>query len=256
MANTTIDSRDLATLALKNHTSDRATITPTIDSTSNPWSDTSPSNINDSLQENRLRTPDPSLLDHSIAAGLEAQLPEAAAIKSDVSPEVLSEFDPLANVEEKAAREAWGTSEAHPPPPRVPSPPAPLPLHQDTTPPRPDSPSISAFPSLAALARTFSIPKMARSRPTSLDMAKPVPSPATISSFASQQEAPRNDALFAGRDNSAQTSTPSGSGSASPVSESRDKGEIPFDFQKFLDQLKSRSAEPVAKYLKSYASKS
>lgn len=28
-------------------------------------------------------------------------------------------------------------------------------------------------------------------------------------------------------------------------------GDPPFDFQKFLDQMKSKSAEPVAKYLKS-----
>ena len=36
---------------------------------------------------------------------------------------------------------------------------------------------------------------------------------------------------------------------------SRASGEPPaFDFQKFLDQMKAKSAEPIAKYLRSYVS--
>lgn len=43
------------------------------------------------------------------------------------------------------------------------------------------------------------------------------------------------------------TSSSNGSGSEAP----RKEKEPSFDFQKFLDQMKSRSAEPVAKYLRS-----
>jgi Rab5 GDP/GTP exchange factor len=32
----------------------------------------------------------------------------------------------------------------------------------------------------------------------------------------------------------------------------KDKEEVAFDFQKFLDQMKTKGAEPVAKYLRSY----
>ena len=36
-----------------------------------------------------------------------------------------------------------------------------------------------------------------------------------------------------------------------PPSQCEPEVEIQFDFQKFLDQMKSRSAEPVSKYLRS-----
>lgn len=227
----------------------------------NPWSDDTILEKSDVNEEKSLQTPDPSLLDQSIATGFEAlSLPEDDP-KPQVSKDVLSEFDPLVSLEEEAAREAWETSEAHPPPPRTPSPiAAPTPPLKDASvaPQPPESPPMSggsstssSFPSLAALARTFSIP-LSRPRPLSLDTAKAVPSPATLSSFASQQDTPRNEELTTSKDNATRRSTPSGSGTASPVPGTREKGEIPFDFQSFLDQMKTRSAEPVSKYLRSY----
>lgn len=219
----------------------------------NPWSEAIPKKA-EATEEHHLLTPDPSILDVSIAAGLEAE-PEShtAGIVPEIShEEVLSEFDPLANQEEKEARDAWESSEAHPPPPRTPSPPiaAPIPLLKDAPrpPPEPSVPSSpSSFPSLAALARTFSIPTLARPRPLSLDSAKPVPSPATLSAFASQQDTARSE------ESTTRANNPNGSGTASPVpGGTRDKADTAFDFQKFLDQMKTKSAEPVAKYLRSY----
>ncbi|KAF9466135.1 hypothetical protein BDZ94DRAFT_1158669 [Collybia nuda] len=244
-----------------------ATVTPLlIDQPSpvNPWTDTTviheKSNIHD---EKPLLTPDPSLLDQSIATGFEAMSLTKDDPQPPLSEDVLSEFDPLASLEEKAAQEAWKTSEAHPPPPRTPSPvAAPTPQLKDssTAPPPPESPPMSgnsstssSFPSLAALARTFSIP-LSRPRPLSLDAAKAVPSPATLSSFASQQDMPRSGDVTVGTDGDTRRSTPSGSGTASPVPGTREKGEVPFDFQNFLDQMKTRSAEPVSKYLRSFLS--
>ncbi|KAF8651601.1 hypothetical protein AX16_004691 [Volvariella volvacea WC 439] len=145
----------------------------------------------------------------------------------------------------------------------------------------PTNPFASAsFPSLAALARTFAIPGLGspKPRPQSLDIARPIASPTTLSSLAAQQESrPSSRAgiirvatpgqgqgsggLMLGPSggeamNQVASGSSSGSGVASPVpSGSRggntDKGES-FDFQKFLDQMKTKSAEPVAKYLRSF----
>ncbi|KAG5654186.1 hypothetical protein H0H81_006568 [Sphagnurus paluster] len=235
-------------------------IPPLTDPEPNPWTDVIDPDISKSHSINEdthkeLQTPDPALLDQVVTHGLESQVPDSPeAEKPQVSQDVLSQFDPLASLEEEAARGAWETSESHPPPPRTPSPKPPaLPLKDAVASPRPESPSIplSPFPSLAALARSFSIPNLSRPRPLSLDGAKPVPSPATLSSLAAQQDTPRADTPVTSKSAS---HTPSGSGSASPVPGSREKGEIPFDFQSFLDQMKSRSAEPVSKYLRSFLS--
>ncbi|KAK7677585.1 hypothetical protein QCA50_019396 [Cerrena zonata] len=182
--------------------------------------------------------------------------------------QILEEFDPLANQEEKAAKEAWESSESHPPPPPSKDPVIPnahtsteasTPQRATTTqpePPRPSSP-IPSFPSLAALARTFSIPLGPRTRPRSLDTAAAVPSPATISSFASQQQIPpRTEAPPTSASRNAGPSTPTRSSSRSSRVQSNDReGEsLAFDFQKFLDQMKQKNAEPVAKYLRSFLS--
>ncbi|RDB23795.1 Vacuolar protein sorting-associated protein 9a [Hypsizygus marmoreus] len=226
----------------------------------NPWSDAADGQKLVDGEERPLHTPDPSLFDNTIAGGLQAVESSPTDARPKVSKDVLSQFDPLANLEEEAAKEAWESSEAHPPPPRTPSPSAPLaplkdlPLLSPPESPQSGSLSSSSFPSLVALARTFSIPTLSRPRPLSLDAAKAVPSPATLSSFASQQDTPRNDLITTGKDSAARSDTPNGSGTASPVPGSREKGEIPFDFQNFLDQMKSRSAEPVSKYLRSFLS--
>ncbi|KDQ61512.1 hypothetical protein JAAARDRAFT_30960 [Jaapia argillacea MUCL 33604] len=156
-----------------------------------------------------------------------------------VSAEVLNEFDPLvADHEEKAAREAWEQSESHPPPPPSKSPPPQVPS-------RPETPTFSqSFPSLAALARTFALP-LPRNRPRSLDTAAAVPSPGTLSSFAAQQQHPPLEEEEQLRQGSEERSN----------GKQREEGkDLPFDFQRFLDQMKMKGAEPVAKFLKSFLS--
>ncbi|KII85928.1 hypothetical protein PLICRDRAFT_115563 [Plicaturopsis crispa FD-325 SS-3] len=181
-------------------------------------------------REHTLHTPDPSTLDISSDSG-------PAPIKFDVraDEELLHEFDPLADEKEREAKEAWAHAESHPPP-------APVPIPVPSTPePPPTVPSSSPpkFPSLAALARTFSLP---RQRPVSLDTATAVPSPATLSSFATLQD-------DGSRPSSGASSPRPGGGKGK---EPKDPSQ--FDFQSFLEQMKLKGAEPVAKYLRSFLS--
>lgn len=195
-----------------------------------------------------------------------------------VPTEILSQFDPLA----KDVTEAWATEESHPPPPvsRTPSPPPKPPKDEltespfqddpPTSPPKDDnilSPgSSSSFASLAALAKSFSIPTLSRSRPVSMEVAKAIPSPSTISSFvAQQQDAKQQQAQQQTQQLAHLEPQPRSANGSDSVPEARQEGsddededeqiakddDPPFDFQKFLEQMKSRSAEPVAKYLKS-----
>ncbi|KAH0583015.1 hypothetical protein H2248_010902 [Termitomyces sp. 'cryptogamus'] len=225
----------------------------------NPWSDVIHADNDKPHTTELLHTPDPSTMDQSIVHGLESVVLTGPVDNRppQVSQEVLNQFDPLANLEEEAAQEAWKSAEAHPPPPRIPSPQPPaLPLKDNVASSSPDSPqpagslSSSSFPSFTALTRAFAMPSFSRPRPRSMDQAKPVPSPATISAaFAAQQDISRNDVT-----STSNVPTPSGSDTVSPAPDLRAQGEIPFDFQSFLDQMKSRSAEPVSKYLRSFLS--
>ena len=240
--------------------------------TANPWNDVASASINDTASEKvpvkPLGTLDPSLYDQPIFAGLKedrtVNLPTTPIPNNEGSREVLSEFDPLCSEEEKAAREAWETSEGHPPPPRTPSPPPPSKSPYtspgasppDTTASASSATAItssSSFPTFATLAKTFSIPLVGRSRPVSLDAtAQAVPTPTSSSSFAAQQGNPPTERLDAGKSSASESSpNPSGSGSdgVSPAPKPADSA---FDFQRFLDQMKSKSADPVSKYLKSY----
>ncbi|KZP19384.1 hypothetical protein FIBSPDRAFT_911421 [Athelia psychrophila] len=191
--------------------------------------------------------------------------------------ELLDEFDPLVDRDELAAREAWARAPSHPPPAPIPIPqpddPASDTSHEPPPPPSKDAPaphpapappsaepprreSGSGFPSFAALARTFSIPSISRPRPVSIDTAKPVPSPSALSALANlkTQDAappphdPETSSAVEG------PSTPAGrseGGAAASPRPGRDK-EPQFDFQQFLDQMKMKNAEPVAKYLRSF----
>lgn len=78
-----------------------------------------------------------------------------------------------------------------------------------------------------------------------MDIARGVPSPSTLSAFVEQQQNQDQSQSAA-----SETTT---SGRSTPATSSSDasKADPPFDFQKFLDQMKSRNAEIVAKYLKS-----
>ncbi|KIM44474.1 hypothetical protein M413DRAFT_442446 [Hebeloma cylindrosporum] len=245
--------------------------TPDIPASPNPWDDPPAPPTPDSTTDKEIPKPlaalDPSIYEEPIFAGIKGEELKTTEPRIEVANDVLTEFDPLASLEEKAARDAWETSESHPPPPRTPSPP-PLPLKEPYT-PSPTTPvptsdaavtpsaapitSPSPFPSFAAFARSFALPL--RTRPQSLDgSANVVPSPSTLSSFASQQEIPRSERLDNGKAVASGTSTPtnqSGNGAASPVPKPNDGG---FDFQKFLDQMKTKSADPVSKYLRSFLS--
>ncbi|KAJ7117818.1 hypothetical protein C8R44DRAFT_708157 [Mycena epipterygia] len=222
----------------------------TVPADPNPWNDAANSSNKQEeedtpVEERPLHTPDPSLLDHSFSEGFEAEPSVSLDLRPPVSDQVLTEFDPLANQEEAAAREAWESAEGHPPPPRTPSPPPPPPPLKDSAEdPPPQSPSSSVFPSFSALARTFSKPIRSLSRPGSMDVARGVPSPSTLSAFVEQQS----------QDPSSATDTTSGRSTPATSSSDASRVDPPFDFQKFLDQMKTRSAEPVAKYLKSFLS--
>lgn len=226
----------------------------------NPWKDDTADNAQKDgdleTSIHRLKMPDPSALDESITSGLGTQvsLPSDPVPELANAQEVLEEFDPLVNQEEKDARKAWEGSEGHPPP-TDPPPVAPTPPSKDQTPPPNEvQASSSSFPSLAALARSFQMPKLTHSRPLSLDMAKPVPSPDTLSSFASQQQRPpKPEPISQETPEPSRTSTPGIVRGNSPAVD-QSKGDPPFDFQKFLDQMKSRNAEAVSKYLKSFLS--
>ncbi|TEB36615.1 hypothetical protein FA13DRAFT_1726981 [Coprinellus micaceus] len=226
----------------------KAAVAPDFPSSSNPWDEEALPK--ETKQEKPVTLPVSTPLEQSIFSDLKPASPPP------VSKDILTEFDPLANREEQAAKDAWESSESHPPPPRTPSPPprtpsAPppsVPDKDDASTPKPvptvESPTAtSPFPSLASLARTFALPLTplaGRSRPQSIDVARAVPSPSTLSSFANQQEVPPRQPTPASR-----SETPNATKAG---------GEAQFDFQKFLDQMKTRSAEPVSKYLRSFLS--
>jgi hypothetical protein len=226
----------------------------TVPTDPNPWDDTSNTSNKaeepPTPEERPLHTPDPSLLDHSFSEGFEAGPSVTIDLKPSVPDEVLTEFDPLANPEEVAAREAWESAEGHPPPPRTPSPTPPPPPLKDIPAAQqldtPQSPSSSVFPSFSALARSITSPLRSRSRPGSMDIARPVPSPSTLSAFVEQQQQRQAPEQPAASDSTSGRSTPGTSSSSDAA-----KADPPFDFQKFLDQMKTRNAEIVARYLKS-----
>ncbi|KAJ6518926.1 hypothetical protein C8R45DRAFT_949758 [Mycena sanguinolenta] len=230
----------------------------------NPWADAAESAKEEEptpVEKRSLHTPDPSVLEHSFSEGFQATHSVSLDLRPAASDQVLLEFDPLANQDEVAAREAWENAESHPPPPRTPSTPPTPPLkdvassqHHPDAPQPPLTPSSSVFPSFSALARTFALPirSKSRSRPGSIDVARNVPSPSTLSAFVEQQTQQPQDP----DPSAASVSETTTSGRSTPATSSSEtsKTDPPFDFQKFLDQMKSRNAEAVAKYLKSFLS--
>ena len=186
-------------------------------------------------------------------------------VKTDVPPpkndmskvEILNEFDPLVSIEEKAARDAWADSEGHPPPPpRTPSPPVPpmkdLYISSPASPEGPShiaSPGPSAtaitsptpFASIASFAKNFALP-IVKTRPQSFDeSAKGVAPP---SSLPNEQDSATLEVPDR-RSSASGSSTPNRGGDETKPSDAT------FDFQIFLDQMKTRSAEPVSRYLRS-----
>ncbi|KAL5513329.1 hypothetical protein ACEPAH_3728 [Sanghuangporus vaninii] len=129
----------------------------------------------------------------------------------------------------------------------------------------------SGLSSLASFARSLTLPKV---RTRSVDIAPPpnIITPNTISSFAEQQQSrpgtPVNASMRQPNTDSEESAVVPAP--AAPTSEDRSTGTTttngqkerlwqkdeapPFDFQLFLDQMKSKSADPVAKYLRSFLS--
>ncbi|KIK94524.1 hypothetical protein PAXRUDRAFT_782707, partial [Paxillus rubicundulus Ve08.2h10] len=249
----------------------------------NPWADEPPK-----LKFKPAQTPDPASIEEAAPSIFNSPATHQRVDSGvDIPKDVLQEFDPLAAPHEPNSRFAWADADAHPPPPRPQSSAidrehsrsssqeSPLGSSRSTqSSPVPQLPAhspSSSFPSLAAIARSFSIPSVAkpRSRPLSMDSAKPIPplSPYTATSFAAQQQQvssplskplpPQTDSY--GKSQSAPSTrsvTPAdGSDTEAVRSQSpRQDRDSQFDFQKFLNQMKSKGAEPVAKYLRSFLS--
>jgi len=214
-----------------------------------------------------LRAPSPHALEGIASGGIKSDDDHTPELNVHVHPDVLETFDPLAHHEEQRARDAWENAEGHPPPPAPPAPP-PVPPKQDDLPPpqEPGGATSSSFPSFSSFARSFALPSLpnmnislvagSRARPQSLDTAVIVPTPVHSAVFASQQHddeiaargSPKMDPAALPPlpvQNALRRDDPSQERTAV-----KDK-DPQFDFQKFLDQMKSKSAEPVARYLRS-----
>jgi len=226
---------------------------------SNPWSDSEPT---PPLVTRPLHTPSPDTLENIVSVEIKPDDDHAPPLNSHVPPDILDTFDPLAHQEEQCAREAWANAEGHPPPPPQPSHPK-----QDAPPPETGTAaaSTSTFPSFSSFARSFALPSLpnmnislvagTRARPQSLDMATLMTTPVHPVTFASQHDAeistrgsPKTDAVSLPLQvvqNALRRDDPSQERAGG-----KDK-DPQFDFQKFLDQMKTKSAEPVARYLRS-----
>ncbi|KAK7025183.1 vacuolar protein sorting-associated protein 9a [Favolaschia claudopus] len=207
--------------------------------------DSTPKDEPRSEESRPLHTPDPTLLDSSFTEGFQA---DSSDLKPRASEQVLLEFDPLADREEAAAREGLG---------KVRGASTTSKNSQPDAAQQPSTPSSSVFPSFTALARSLALPirSKSRSRPGSMDVARGVPSPSTLSAFVEQQtQQPQNRESITQAPSSAGETSTSGRSTPGTSTSEASRGDPPFDFQKFLDQMKSRNAEIVAKYLKSFLS--
>ena len=212
----------------------------------NPWASNTP-------------TPTPKLVSNvEDAAPPPAVTPvfERAITPPALDPNVLSEFDPMVDKEEKEAREAWVTAESHPPPKppakdeeasvndesqEIDAPPPPSLRHKQTTSidifadgPSSASSFTTVFPAFANIARSLS--RQGTRNDVNRTGVEVLPSPTTLASMAKKQATAAAE----------ETPKPAGGSGKNPSK----SNEPPFDFQRFLDQLKTRSAEPVAKYFK------
>ena len=238
---------------------------------SNPWSDivsTPPL-----LVTQPLHTPSLDVLDGVASGGINADESRTPELEPPTHTDTFDTFDPQAHHEEQSAREAWASAEGHPAPVSAPS--------QDPDPdPDPQSPpqesgapsSSSTFASFSSIARSFALPSLpnmnislvagTRTRPQSIDTADILRTPIIAGSFASQQDveieargSPKmgTAALVQSPESAVQVQVQNVLRRENPSRErpgGKDK-DPPFDFQKFLDQMKTKSAEPVARYLRS-----
>ncbi len=237
-------------------TADQAVLAPS--PSPNPWADEEskpvpplPAVHADPIPPQELELAPPNVFDDAI-------LPPPTPSKGPVDTTLLNEFDPLADKVEREAHDAWAQSEGHPPPPPAPPPKAP-----------PAQPPLLAFITKAA--------SNAHLRRPSTNLDPPTSAPANVTSFATlanlarapfgarptrqssmaqasflpeeeiQPESPKvppKDEMLS------QSVLPPATPAKDPRQGDPSKADPPFDFQKFLDQMKSKSAEPVAKYLR------
>ncbi|KAF8507965.1 hypothetical protein BU17DRAFT_70987 [Hysterangium stoloniferum] len=200
---------------------------------------------------------------------------------------LLSEFDPLvADQVERDAREAWAGSAGHLPRLSTPSPPPPpskdvadvphpeisvLPSTPSSTGAPPDSeisdneptvlqsglsgahsaPAfISSFPSLASLARTLSLSPRRSVTP-------PLPLPPRSSSLRHSHHSSLPNNNITAPDTPPNALQEQSNSQATPPlrgANNSPKQDHQFDFQRFLDQMKTKGADPIAKYLRSFLS--
>ena len=162
---------------------------------------------------------------------------------------LLEEFDPLADKVEVNAQEAWSSSQGHPPPLQSDPPPQP-PVPQKERPqlanikahrraastafdtPTSAAATVTSFGTLANLARSLTRPRSTTSSPV---VAPKLPLP--DDKVAPPPTPSKNDQPL-----TAPTQANEGTAKEPPA----------FDFQVFLDQMKTKSAEPVSKYLRRY----
>ena len=237
------------------------TETPSEDS--NPWSESAPT---PPLVVQPLHTPSPSALEDLESGGIKSDDDRTSELNSHAHADILDAFDPLAHHEEQSAREAWSNAEGHPPP-------IPPPKQEQEQPPSRESgssttstsTSTSAFPSFSSFARSFALPSLpnmnmslvagTRARPQSLDTATLMPTPVHAATFAQQQDSQTSDRGSPKIDSAtlpshAVMSALRRENASRERAGAKDK-DPPFDFQKFLDQMKTKGAEPVARYLRS-----
>jgi Rab5 GDP/GTP exchange factor len=215
------------------------TLTSHDEEDSNPWA------------SNTTSEPEPALLNATLSTTSVTPVFTPATPPVTVDSSVLAAFDPLVDKEQQEASDAWATAEAHPPKPdpeptkeeNVPAnetspPPTPDRAAQKPLPPDPDSPtkatpvpsSASAFTTtFANLARTFSRPRSAAGQNADIVGGA---GPSRLSGEVIRPVTPIT---------------------ANARSDSRARSnEAVFDFQRFLDQLRNRNAEPIAAYLRRY----
>lgn len=231
---------------------------------SNPWSDSAPT---PPLVMQPLQPPSPSALEDLTSGEIKSDNDRTSELDSRVHADTLDTFDPLAHHEEQSAREAWANAEGHPPP-------LPPPKKQDPPPQETSSGSAaSSFPSFSSFARSFALPSLPNmnmslvagtgtgtraARPQSLDTATLMPTPVHPTMFATQQDTEQVTASRGSPKMDSATPPPYAvlnalrreNPSQERAAAAKDK-DPPFDFQKFLDQMKTKSAEPVARYLRS-----
>ena len=228
---------------------------------SNPWSESAPT---PPLVVQPLHTPSPSALEDLESGGIKSDDDRTSELNSHAHADILDAFDPLAHHEEQSAREAWSNAEGHPPP----IPPPKQEQEQPPPPPRESGSSTStlAFPSFSSFARSFALPSLpnmnmslvagTRARPQSLDTATLMPTPVHAATFAQQQDSQTSDRGSPKIDSAALPPHDAVMSALRREDASRERAgakdkDPPFDFQKFLDQMKTKGAEPVARYLRS-----